>query len=81
MGDFGVFEGIFAKGGTADISEAIAHGIRCSNISRYMWVVAGAEPVGETARCLERFVIIVIECENVRVKDKPDDRHGTSKLL
>lgn len=81
MGDFSVYEGIFAKGGTADISEAIAHGIRCYNISRYTWVVAGAEPVGESARCHERFVIAASECENVRAKDKPGDRHGTSKLL
>jgi hypothetical protein len=81
MGDFNVYEGIFAKGGTADISEAIAHGIRCYNISRYTWEVAGVEPVGETARCLERFVIVVIECENVRAKGKPGDRGGTSKFL
>jgi hypothetical protein len=81
MGDFRVHEGIFVKGGTADMSEAIAHGIRCYNISRCMWVLAGAELVGEIARCLERFVIVVIECENVREKDKPGERYGTSKLL
>ena len=79
--DIRVHEGLCAKGGTVDVSRAIANGCRGYRLSRHARVLAGAVPGGEVLRFFEAYVFSTSGCESDRARDDQRVGDGAREFL